>query len=281
MTVLGASGFIGRRLTAALRRRGDHVVTSSVRDPAVAAAASDGSDVVVNLAGAPVSVRWTEAAKSAIRTSRVDATRAYLEALKGIARRPAAYVAGSAVGYYGTSETATFTEPSPPGDDFLARVCVEWEAAASGARELGMRTAIVRTGVVLGLDGGVLGKLLHTFRLGLGGPIASGRQWCSWIHADDETGILVHAIDGAEGVLNGTAPQPVTNAAFTEALARAVHRPALLPLPAFVGRALFGEGAQLLNEGQRVLPDRTVATGYVFAHPNLDDALASLLARPA
>ncbi len=279
VTVLGASGFIGRRLCAALRARGDDVVEASARDPARAAAASAGSDAVVNLAGAPVSVRWTGASQRAMRSSRIDATRAYLEALRelDVARRPRTYVAGSAIGYYGTSATATFTEASPPGDDFLARLCVAWEAEASRAAQLGMRLAIVRTGVVLGPEGGALAKLLPVFRLGLGGPIASGRQWFSWIHADDEVGILVHALDGADGVLNGAAPNPVTNAAFTEALARAVRRPAFVPVPAFAARAMLGEGALMINEGQRVLPERTVASGYTFAHPDLDEALRSLI----
>jgi len=278
VTVLGASGFIGRRLCAALRARGDDVVEASVRDPARAAAASADSDAVVNLAGAPVSVRWTETSKRAMRTSRVDATRAYFDALGALPQRPSAYVAGSAIGYYGTSASATFTETSPPGDDFLARLCVDWEAASSRAGELGMRLAIVRTGIVLGPDAGALAKMLPVFRFGLGGPIASGRQWFSWIHADDEVGILLHALDGADGVLNATAPTPVTNAAFTESLARAVHRPAFVPVPALAGRAMFGEGALMINEGQRVLPERTMATGYVFAHPDLDEALRALLA---
>ena len=278
VTVLGASGFIGRRLTAALRGRGDDVVATSVRDPETAAAASARSDVVVNLAGAPVSVRWTEGAKRAMRASRVDATRAYVDALRGVAVRPSAYVAGSAIGYYGTSTTQTFTEGSPPGDDVLARLCVDWETEAARAAELGMRVSVVRTGVVLGPEGGVLAKVLPLFRLGLGGPIASGRQWFSWIHMDDEIGVLLHAIDGADGVLNGTAPNPVTNAAFTETLARTVKRPAFLPVPAFAGRALLGEGAIVLNEGQRVVPERTVATGYRFVHAELGEALRSLLA---
>ncbi len=278
VTVLGASGFIGRRLCAALRRRGDDVVEASVRDPARAAAASAGSDVAVNLAGAPVSVRWTDAAKHEMRASRVDATRDYLEALRGMADRPRAYVAGSAIGYYGTSASETFTESSGPGNDFLARLCVAWEAEAMRARDLGMRLAIVRTGLVLGPEGGILAKLLPVFRLGLGGPLASGRQWSSWVHIDDEVGVLLHAVDGADGVLNATTPSPVTNAAFTETLARTVKRPAFVPVPAFAGSVLFGEGAIMLNEGQRVIPERTVQTGYRFAHPDLGEALASLLA---
>jgi uncharacterized protein (TIGR01777 family) len=277
VTVLGASGFIGRHLSAALRARGDEVVEASVRDPARAAAASAGSDVVVNLAGAPVAVRWTPAAKAAMWSSRVDATRAYLEALASVDRRPQAYVAGSAIGYYGTSRTATFTESSPPGDDFLGRLCMSWEAEADRAAGLGMRVAKLRTGLVLGTDGGVLGKLLPVFRLGGGGPIASGKQWQSWIHMDDEVGIALHAIDGVEGVLNATAPAPVTNADFTRALGHAVHRPAIVPAPAFAMTLMLGEGASAVTEGQRVLPERTLATGYVFRHPDLDEALRTLL----
>lgn len=277
VTILGASGFIGRRLAAALRARGDVVVEASLRDTVAAAEASTGSDVVVNLAGAPVAVRWTNASKREMVRSRVDLPREYLDRLAATDRRPTAYVSGSAVGYYGTSRTAAFVETSPPGDDFLARLCVEWEAVADRAATLGMRVAKVRTGLVLGLDGGVLGKLLPIFRAGVGGVIASGEQWSSWIHQDDETGVLLHAIDGVDGVLNATSPNPVTNRDFTHALGRALDRPTILPVPAFAGALLLGEGAVTINEGQRVLPERTLATGYAFRHPNLDEALRSLL----
>jgi uncharacterized protein (TIGR01777 family) len=277
VTILGASGFIGRHLTAALRARGDDVVEASLRDPAAAAAASAGSDVVVNLAGAPVAVRWTASSKAAMRSSRVDATRAYLGALERFHPRPQAFIAGSAVGYYGTSRAATFTESSPPGDDFLAKLCVAWEAASDGAAALGMRVAKLRTGLVLGRDGGVLGKLLPVFRLGGGGVIASGKQWYSWIHMDDEIGIALHAIDGVEGVLNAVAPSPVTNAEFTRALGHAVGRPTIVPVPGFAARLMLGEGAFVLTEGQRVVPERTLATGYVFRYPELAEALRSLV----
>jgi uncharacterized protein (TIGR01777 family) len=277
VTVLGASGFIGRHLTAALRARGDDVVTASLRDPARAAEASAGSDAVVNLAGAPVAVRWTDAAKREMTRSRADLQRAYLDALPRAGAVPRTYVCSSAIGYYGTSPTATFDESSPPGRDFLARLCVAWEAEADRAAALAMRVAKIRTGLVLGTDGGVLAKLLPVFRLGLGGVVASGEQWYSWIHADDEVGIYLHAIDRAEGVLNAAAPNPVTNREFTRALARTLGRPALFPVPAFAGRVLFGEGALMLNEGQRVVPQRTLASGYVFRHPELGEALTSLL----
>ena len=277
VTILGASGFIGGHLSAALRARGDDVVEASLRDPAAAAAQSAGSDVVVNLAGAPVAVRWTAASKAAMWSSRVDAARDYLDALARIDGRPQAYVSGSAVGYYGTSRTATFTESSPPGDDFLGKLCVAWEAQADRAAALGLRVAKLRTGLVLGRGGGVLGTLLPIFRLGGGGVIASGKQWYSWIHMDDEIGIALHAIDGVEGVLNATAPAPVTNAEFTHALGRAAGRPTIVPVPAFAATLMLGEGAVAITEGQRVLPERTVATGYVFRHPDLDEALGSLV----
>jgi hypothetical protein len=277
VTVLGATGFIGRALVAALQRRGDTVRTASLRDPARAAEASEGSDVVVNLAGSPVAERWTEERKREIARSRSDLPAAYLGQLERLARRPAAYVSASAVGYYGISRTATFTETSPPGDDFLARVCVAWEAQALRARELGLRVAIVRTGLVLGTGGGALAKLLPLFRSGLGGPVASGEQWYSWIHLDDQIGIYLLAIDSYGGVLNATAPNPVTNREFTRALAAAVHRPALLPAPEFALKLAFGEGAYVVTEGQRVLPQATLAAGYRFRYPDIAGACASLV----
>jgi uncharacterized protein len=277
VTVLGGSGFIGRALVAALTKRGDLVTTASLRDPARAADASDGSDVVVNLAGAPVAERWTDERKRAISHSRVDLPHAYLSALERVTQRPAAYVSASAIGYYGTSRTATFTEASPPGDDFLARVCSAWEAEAARGHELGMRVAIVRTGLVLGKDGGVLAKLLPLFRTGLGGPVASGAQWNSWIHLDDVIGIYLLAIDGYRGVLNATAPNPVTNRDFTRALAAAVHRPALFPAPEFALKLVFGEGAYIVSEGQCVVPEATLAAGYRFRFPDIDEACADLV----
>jgi hypothetical protein len=277
VTILGASGFLGRRLAATLRGRGDDVVTASLRDPVAAAEAARASDVVVNLAGASVSARWTAKQKHEIERSRTALPHAFLEALRGGATRPRAYVSASAIGYYGTNRTATFTEASPPGNDFLARVCVRWEAEARRAEELGMRVALVRTGLVLGVEGGALAKLLPIFRLGLGGVVASGAQWYSWIHIDDQIGIYLHAIDGVDGVLNATAPHPVKNRDFTRALGRAVHRPTLFPVPAFAPSLLLGEGGVILTEGQRVVPERTLATGYAFRHPELDEALRSLV----
>jgi uncharacterized protein (TIGR01777 family) len=277
VTVLGASGFIGRALVATLKERGDDVRAVSLRDPAQAAEAASGSDVVVNLAGAPVAVRWTEATKREIARSRIDLPHAFLSALERVEARPAAYVSASAIGYYGMSRSATFTENSPPGDDFLARVCVGWETEAARARDLGLRVAIVRTGLVLGRDGGALAKLVPLFRLGLGGPIAGGEQWNSWIHLTDHLRIYQLAIDGYDGVLNATAPNPVTNGEFTRALAAAVHRPAIFPVPALALNLVFGEGASVLTEGQRVLPDAALAAGFAFRFPAIDAACADLV----
>ncbi len=249
---------------------------TSLRDPAAAARACEGADVVVNLAGEPVAQRWTPEAKEKIRSSRVESGVAFIDALATLANKPAAYVSASAIGYYGRSEDATFDESSPAGNDFLAGVCVAWEATADRASAIGMRVSKVRTGLVLGKDGGALPKLLPLFRLGAGGIVASGRQWYSWIAIDDLIGIYLHAIDGTDGVLDGTAPAPVRNAEFTRVLAAALHRPALFPAPAFAVGLVLGEGAVVVTEGQRVLPTRTTATGYVFRYASLDAALAGL-----
>lgn len=278
ITILGASGFIGRHLGMALRARGDVVTTASLRSARLAANACNGADVVVNLAGEPVAQRWTASVKEKIRTSRVDAVRALMTELASVTNKPAAYVSASAVGYYGTSETATFDETSGPGNDFLASVCVAWEEEADRAAALGMRVAKVRTGLVLGSDGGALAKLLPIFKLGGGGIVASGRQWYSWIHIDDQVGIYLHAIDGADGILDATAPTPVRNAEFTSALARALHRPAFLPVPEFAMNLVFGEGAVIVVDGQCVLPTRTLATGYTFTYPTIDGACAAIAA---
>lgn len=277
ITLLGGSGFIGRALATALTGRGDTVRIASLRDPRAAATTAAGSDVVVNLAGAAVAERWSDAQKSAIMSTRVDLPKAFLAALAGTGAMPKAYVSASAVGYYGTSRTATFTEASAAGDDFLARVCTAWEAEAHHAGSLGMRVAIVRTGIVLGTTGGALAKLLPLFRFGLGGIVASGEQWYSWIHLADQIGIYLLAIDGYTGVLNATAPNPVKNREFTQALAHAVHRPALFPAPEFALKLVFGEGAYVVTEGQRVLPEATLAAGYAFRFPEIGAALTDIV----
>jgi len=275
--ILGASGLVGRYLRAALELRGDEVVVASLRDPQDAARKTAFCNVVVNLAGEPIAQRWTDEVKHRLLESRVDSPRRYVEALAGGERRPEAYVTASAIGYYGTSNDATFTESSAPGNDFLGTMCVAWEHEASRAGALGMRVSIVRTGIALATDGGALAKMLPPFRLGLGGSIGSGKQWFSWIHIADLVGIYLLAIDGAEGVLNATAPIPVTNAQFTRELGRALGRPTVLPTPTLVLRAMLGEGAEMLLRGQRVVPERTLSLGFSFAYPSLVEALDVLL----
>jgi uncharacterized protein (TIGR01777 family) len=277
--VLGAAGFVGRHLVAKLEARGDTVVAASLRNPAAAAALAADCDAIVNLAGEPVGQRWSEAAKHAILYSRTELPRQFLDALARIElRKPAAYVSASAIGYYGTSETATFVEENPPGADFLGQVCEAWERQASAARDLGMRVAIVRTGLALGNDGGALAKMLPPFRLGLGGIVGTGRQWYSWIHVDDLAGIYLALLDGGVGPFNAVAPNPVTNADFTHALGAALHRPTSLPTPIFALKLVLGEGASVVTTGQRVLPARIVAERELkFAYPQLDEALAALL----
>lgn len=275
--VSGAGGFIGTHLCAALRARGDNVVETSLRKPDDAASKASGCDAFINLSGEPLGQRWNDRVKREILASRTDTPRRFLDALAGMARKPSIYVSASAVGYYGTSETATFTESDPPGNDFLAHVCVEWERVAQRASQLDMRVASVRAGLVLGTDGGALAKLLPVFKAGTGGRVGSGRQWYSWIHIDDAVGIYLLALDGLTGAINATAPAPVTNAEFTESLARALHRPAALPAPAFMLKLALGEGATIVLDGQRVLPERALREGYSFKFPSLDVALTDIL----
>jgi uncharacterized protein len=275
--LLGGAGFVGRHLASALRARGDTVTIASLRDLESAASAAASCDAIVNLAGEPIAQRWTAEHKRRIEESRVELPRRFLELLGQHPRRRGAYVSASAIGYYGTSETATFDEESPPGDDFLARVCAAWEGEAHRAAPLGMRVAIVRTGIALGSDGGALAKILPPFRAGVGGRVGDGRQWFSWVHVADLAGIYLMALDAIEGPVNACAPNPVSNADFTAELGSALHRPAGLPVPAIALRALLGEGADVLLKGQRVLPRRTEALGYRFRFPELKDALANLL----
>jgi uncharacterized protein len=275
--VLGVSGFVGRHLAATLRARGDDVIGASLRDPKAAAGLAAQCDAIVNLAGESIAQRWNDRVKGRIEASRVEAPRRFLDALADCERRSTAYVSASAVGYYGTSETDTFVEESPPGDDFLARICVAWEREARYASTLGMRVTLVRTGIALGSDGGALPKMLPAFRLGIGGVIGNGRQWLSWVHVDDLIDIYRMALDGAEGPLNACAPNPVTNAAFTKELGAALRRPAVVPVPTLALRAMLGEGAEMLLRGQRALPRRTQELGYRFEFPQLKDALRSLL----
>lgn len=277
VAVLGASGFIGSRLAAALRARGDAVEPLSLRDPAAAAEAAAQCDAIVNVAGETIAQRWSSTVKHRLEYSRAELPRRFLDQLGRHDKRPAAYVSASGVGYYGTSETATFDESSPPGEDFLARLCTQWEAEALRARDLGMRVAIVRCGVVLDTGGGALAKMLPPFRAGLGGVVGSGRQWISWIHIEDAMRVYALAIDGIDGAVDATAPNPITNAALTHALGAAIGRPTLAPVPKIALRVMLGEGAVVLLEGQRVLPTRLLEEyGFEFEFPELAGALRNL-----
>lgn len=276
VAVTGATGFIGSRLVARLRERGDSVVAIGRDRGGVEAVVSD-VDAVVNLAGEPIAQRWTPAVKERIRASRVDGTKALAAAIAASGPKPRVLVSASAAGYYGDRGADELDEASPPGNDFLASVCVDWERGADAA---GVRVVKVRTGVVLDRRGGALKTMLPPFRAGLGGPLAGGRQYMPWIALGDIVGIYVAALsnDAWSGAVNGCAPAPATNAEFARALGRALKRPAVLPTPAFALRALYGEMASVVTASQRMLPRRALALDYEFAHPELDGALRAGLA---
>ena len=274
ITITGASGLIGTQLTKTLEARGDEVTPLSLRRDTDLIPKLAGSDAVVHLAGENVAQRWTDDARTRIEDSRVQGTRRLVKAIEDADPRPSALISASAVGYYGIHGDERLDEEAPPGDDFLAQVCVAWEREAQQAEQIGVRVVRVRTGVLLDKDGGALAKMLLPFKLGAGGPIAGGRQYMSWIHIDDVIGIFVAAIDGDwSGPVNATAPEPVTNREFGKALGRALHRPAVAPTPGFAIKALYGDMAQIVTEGQRVVPTRTLALGYEFRYRDLDAAL--------
>jgi uncharacterized protein (TIGR01777 family) len=301
IVVTGATGEIGRAVTAALRERGDQVVALSRdearardrlgdgvevvvwREPTAApapSAALAGSDAIVHLLGEPVAQRWTEGAKTRIRDSRVLSTRNLVAALREVSaeERPKALVSQSAVGYYGATDDRELDEEAPPGSDFLAQVVSAWEREAEEAEPLS-RVARARTGVVLSSTGGALVRMLPFFRLGIGGPVAGGRQYVPWVHLDDVVAALVFCVDEAQaaGAINVTSPNPVTNAEFSRALGRALRRPAVLPVPGLALRLLYGEMAQIVTTGQRVIPRRLERLGLRFRHPDLTPALRDVL----
>jgi uncharacterized protein len=301
VTVTGATGLIGSSLVAALRERGAQV-TVLTRDPAGARTRLPGGEVeavgwepmreaapvqalaerdaVVHLAGEPVAQRWSASVKRAIRDSRAIGTRNLVDGLAHAHPRPRTLISSSATGYYGAHGEEPLDEDAPPGSDFLARVCVEWEAAAAASRELGTRVVQVRTGVVLDRGGGALAKMLPAFRLGMGGPVAGGYQYMSWIHARDVVGMMLAALEDERwsGPINATAPEPVSNREFSKLLGGVLGRPSLLPVPGLALRALYGEMAAIVTSGARVMPAKPLVLGYEFAHPQLEPALRSALA---
>lgn len=236
-------------------------------------------DGVVNLAGEPIAEgRWTPERKQEILNSRKLGTQKIVEAIANANPKPTVLINASAIGYYGTSETATFDETSLSGNDFLAQVCQAWEAEARKVENAGVRLIILRFGIVLG-NGGALGKMIPPFKLFAGGPIGSGRQWFSWIHVDDLVNLILQALTTAEieGVYNGTAPNPVRMADLSQTLGRVMNRPSWLPVPGFAIEALLGDGAIVVLEGQQVMPKRTMETGFEYKYPNLQSALTQIL----
>ena len=237
-----------------------------------------GCDAVINLAGAPIAERWTPQYKQEILSSRQTVTQKIVEAIKQAEAKPQVLVSASAIGYYGTSETATFDETSTSGDDFLAKVCQTWEAEAEKVKEAGVRLVIPRIGIVLA-NGGALGKMLGPFQMFAGGPIGSGRQWFSWIHRDDLVDLIIEALKrpDMEGVFNATAPNPVKMAQFCQTLGEVMNRPSWLPVPDFVLELLLGDGAKVVLEGQQVLPKHTQEVNFQYKYPELKPALKEIL----
>ncbi|WP_454828956.1 TIGR01777 family oxidoreductase [Pseudoxanthomonas wuyuanensis] len=289
--VTGGSGFIGRALCRQLLQAGHHptVLTRDVRAaarhlPGVRLIAAldelERADAAINLAGESLTRgRWNARRKQAFRDSRIGTTQRLLAWLQRRQTRPAVLVSGSAIGYYGPRDDTPLDETAAPGDDFAAQLCRDWETEAAKATGLGVRVCLLRTGIVLGADGGALGRMLPPFRLGLGGPMGSGRQWMSWVHRADLVRLILWLLENQDGsgAYNATAPQPVTNREFARTLGRVLRRPALLTTPAPALKLMFGEMADLLLTGQRVVPQRARAQGFEFHHPQLQAALCDLL----
>ncbi|HVJ65601.1 MAG TPA: TIGR01777 family oxidoreductase [Bdellovibrionota bacterium] len=285
VAIFGGTGFVGKHLQKALKNRNHESLVLDVRKDHNWKSQLKDCDAVINLAGAGLfAKRWDVDYKSLIHSSRVEGTHAIVNAMS-VAREggkgPQVLVNASAVGFYGASVEATFDESSESGTDFLAFVCREWEAEAQRAeRQFGIRTAIVRFGVILGKDGGALKKLLPPFKAFLGGPIGFGKQFFPWVHIDDAVGLLIHALETSamSGPFNAVAPEVITNKEFSKALGKALHRPSLLPVPGPALYVIVGEAADMLVEGQRVIPVKTLGSGYKFKFDKIDAALKNLLA---
>ena len=296
ITVTGATGRIGTHLVKALKDRGDDVCVLSRNpqragerlgveaiewDPKAGGAPSEalaGRDVVVHLAGEDVGQRWSDKAKAEILDSREKGTRNLVTGIFAAEPRPAVLVGASASGYYGPRGDELVEESEPPGSDWLAEVCVRWEQHTDAAK-LGTRVVKVRTGIVLDAGGGALAKMLPPFKAGAGGPIGSGKQYMPWIHRDDLVGLYLAAIDSQDfsGPINASAPTPVTNKEFAKSLGKALHRPALAPIPGFMIKGMYGAMSQIVLTGVRMVPGRAEELGYEFQHPDLDEALRDTL----
>lgn len=295
--ITGGTGFIGSALTKRLVEQG-HAVTVLSRSPDKVAKicgpgvnalsslaqlkAEDSYQVIVNLAGAPIlDVRWSEARKQLIRDSRIGLTEQLVSAIARMTVKPELLISGSAIGYYGDQGSTVLTEKSIPYEDFSHQLCADWEAAAKQAEQFDVRVCLIRTGLVIADGGGFLQRMLPEFRLGLGGRLGSGRQWMSWIHRQDWINIALTMMTDStmSGAYNATAPNPVTNAEFTRILAQCLNRPALLTVPDWLLKALFGEMSQLLLGSQRVMPERLLAQDFKFQYDNLAAALNEALSR--
>ncbi|XWK87985.1 MAG: TIGR01777 family oxidoreductase [Phormidium sp.] len=303
IAITGATGFVGSYLVKRLQESGDRIIIltrnadrASRVFPKTAfpnleivnynplqsgdwQKVISGCDGVVNLAGAAIGEgRWTAERKQEIINSRQIGTQKLVEAIAKAEQKPSVLVNASAVGYYGTSETATFEENSPPGNDFLSEVCIAWEAEAQKVKDLGVRLGILRLGVVLGM-GGAIAKMLPIFKLFAGGTIGTGKQWFSWVEVDDLVNLIVAVLKrpDMQGVYNATAPNPVRMADFCHALGDVLHRPSWLPVPAFALELLMGDAAMVVLEGQQVLPNRTLESGFSYKYPSLKPALESFL----
>jgi uncharacterized protein (TIGR01777 family) len=297
ITVTGASGFLGRRLIRRLLHDGHgvHVLGRSRKQELPAAVgfsawdamigpppleSLERADAVIHLAGESVAQRWNDTVKRRIMDSRRLGTKHLVLALSHLAAKPKVLVSASASGYYGDRGEETLVESSDPGMGFLPEVCIEWEKQAWGAARLGIRLVIIRIGMVLGKDGGALPRMLPAFRMGVAGKLGSGQQWMSWIHVDDLISLFLFAIErsGVSGPVNGVAAEAARNAEFTQALAAAVQRPALLPVPGFALKLLFGEMAEeIMLASQKIVPKAAEEAGFMFGHPELRGALRSLL----
>ena len=294
VTLTGASGFIGRRLIDRLLADGHHLHVLGRHRPEtmprevsfsrwdatsgiVPEEALREVDSVINLAGEPVAQRWNPQVKRHIRESRVVGTRSLVQALAKRTERPRTFVSASATGFYGERGSEVLTEQSAPGTGFLAEVCSEWESEARLAGSLGLRVVTLRIGIVLGEEGGALKQMLPPFRLGVGGPMASGKQWMSWIHVEDMVNTILFALrePNLSGPANATAPFPVQNAEFARALGEVIHRPAILRTPALALKLMLGEVAEVVLASQRVLPKVLEDAGFTFRYPHLREALAS------